>query len=86
MSDGEEEIAAALRPVRGVTSSRSLEEDPTPSEDEDAARNQIDDEDLHADLDGMDVDDLDVDMDLENGDGEPGNNVGQLFSRSNFSF
>lgn len=84
LSDDEEEMAANLKSIRGVASgsrrqeqNQEDEQEEDQNDDEDAAqpiRGEAD-ENLHAELGDIDVDEVDVDMDMASRDGDLSNEV-----------
>ena len=70
LSDDEGAIAASLPPVR----STALLDD-TDNEDGGTPRNAGEDEDLHAELGDIDMDDVDIEMDMSTGEGDLSNQV-----------
>ena len=88
LSDDEEELAAGLQSVRaaalGQNQDREVEREELQNElgsdEELAVRSRgEDDDDLPAELEGVNVDDIDVDMDLGSRDGELSNEVRSMF-------
>lgn len=75
LSDDEEEMAAGLESVRAAAQGHQGEEEVEPEEEDRAPHRAGEDEDLHADLDGIDVDDVDIEMDLGSGEGDLSNEV-----------
>ncbi|PPQ83758.1 hypothetical protein CVT26_005421 [Gymnopilus dilepis] len=72
LSEGEDEIASRLQPVNAID--RTLDAEMSHEEDEEPP-NAGDDEGLHMDLDGMDVDEVDIDTDSDVLEGNANNEI-----------
>lgn len=75
LSDDEEELASAIGSIRAAALGTRAEDDDLIEDDDTAPRNAGEDEDLHAELNGVDVDEIDVEMDFGSGDGDLSNEV-----------